>query len=39
MNRVPVNSMADLRKVVGNNDKQILLNIQRGRTALFVLIK
>jgi serine protease Do/serine protease DegQ len=39
VNRVPVNSMADLRKVVGNNDKQILLNIQRGRTALFVLIK
>ncbi len=39
VNRVPVNSMAELRKVVGNNDKQILLNIQRGRTALFVLIK
>jgi Do/DeqQ family serine protease len=39
VNRVPVTSMAELRKVVGDNDKQILLNIQRGRTALFVLIK
>jgi len=39
VNRVPVNSMAELRKVVGDSEKQILLNIQRGRTALFVLIK
>jgi Do/DeqQ family serine protease len=39
VNRVPVASMVELRKVVGDNDKQILLNIQRGRTALFVLIK
>ena len=39
VNRVPVNSMAELRKIIGGNDKQILLNIQRGRTALFILIK
>ena len=39
VNRKPVNTMSEFQQVVGNQDKQILLNIQRGRSALFVLIQ
>ena len=39
VNRRPVQSLEDLQKLVGDKDTQILLNIQRGRTALFVLIQ
>jgi Do/DeqQ family serine protease len=39
VNRRAVKTMDDFRKVVGDKDKQILLNIQRGRTALFILIQ
>ena len=39
VNRVPVQTLEELQKVVGEQDAQILLNIQRGRTALFVLIQ
>ena len=39
VNRRSVQSLEDLQKLVGDKDTQILLNIQRGRTALFVLIQ
>ncbi|MGB5519208.1 MAG: DegQ family serine endoprotease [Gammaproteobacteria bacterium] len=39
VNRKPVQTLAELQKIVGDTDAQILLNIQRGRTALFVLIE
>ena len=39
VNRMPVQTLEELENVVGDKDKQILLNIQRGRTALFVLIQ
>lgn len=39
VNRRAVSTLDDFKKVVGNKDKQILLNIQRGRTALFILIQ
>ena len=39
VNRVPVKTLEDMRNVIGGKDSQILLNIQRGRTALFVLIQ
>ena len=39
VNRRAVKTLEDLKKVVGDQDKQILLNIQRGRTALFILIQ
>jgi len=39
VNRRPVQSLEDLQKLVGDKDTQILLNIQRGRTALFVLLQ
>ena len=39
VNRIPVQTLEELQKVVGEQDAQILLNIQRGRTALFVLIQ
>jgi serine protease Do/serine protease DegQ len=39
VNRRPVQTLAELQKIVGDKDTQILLNIQRGRTALFVLIQ
>ncbi len=38
-NRVPVKTLSELKKAINYSDKQILLNIQRGQTALFVLIK
>ncbi len=39
VNRRLVKTLDDFRKVVGEKDKKILLNIQRGRTALFILIQ
>lgn len=39
VNRRPVQTLEELQKIVGDKDTQILLNIQRGRTALFVLIQ
>jgi len=39
VNRVAVNSLEDLKKIVSQNNKQILLNIQRGNTALFIIIR
>ena len=39
VNRVPVDSIEAFKEVVGKRDSQILLNIQRGRNALFVLIR
>jgi len=39
VNRRPVKTLEDFKNVVGNKDRQILLNIQRGRSALFILIQ
>ena len=39
VNRKPVKTLEEFKKVVGNKDRQILLNIQRGRSALFILIQ
>ena len=39
VNRRPVKTLKEFRQIVGNEDAHILLNIQRGRTALFVLIE
>ncbi len=39
VNRAPVKTLADLKKMVKFNDKQILFNVQRGQTALFILIQ
>ena len=39
VNRRPVQTLDEFRQIVGDKDTQILLNIQRGRTALFVLIQ
>ena len=39
VNRRPVQTLEELQQIVGEKDAQILLNIQRGRTALFVLIQ
>jgi serine protease Do/serine protease DegQ len=39
VNRRPVQTLDEFQNIVGDKDAQILLNIQRGRTALFVLIQ
>ena len=39
VNRTPVTTIDELKKVINMKDKQVLLNIQRGQTALFVLIQ
>jgi len=39
VNRAPVKSLADIRKMVKPGDEQILFNVQRGQTALFILIQ
>ena len=39
VNRVPVKTLSELKKVVSPGDRQILLNVQRGQTALFILIQ
>jgi len=39
VNRAPVKTLGDLKKMVQFSDKQILFNVQRGQTALFILIQ
>lgn len=39
VNREPVKTLSDLKQVINPNDQQLLLNVQRGQTALFVLIE
>jgi len=39
VNRAPVTTLGDLKKMVKPGDKQILFNVQRGQTALFILIQ
>ena len=39
VNRAPVKTLADMKKMVKFSDKQILFNVQRGQTALFILIQ
>jgi serine protease Do/serine protease DegQ len=39
VNRRVVKTLEDFRDVVGSRNQQILLNVQRGRTALFILIQ
>ena len=39
VNRAPVKSLSDLKKMVKPDDEQILFNVQRGQTALFILIQ
>lgn len=39
VNRAPVKTLADIKKMVSYNDDQILFNVQRGQTALFILIQ
>jgi len=39
VNRAPVKTLLDLKKMVKHNDEQILFNVQRGQTALFILIQ
>ena len=39
VNRAPVQTLSDLKKIVKFDDKQILFNVQRGQTALFILIQ
>ena len=39
VNRVPVETLADFKKMVKFSDEQILLNVQRGQSALFILIQ
>jgi Do/DeqQ family serine protease len=39
VNRRQVKTLNDLKKIVNFSDKQILFNVQRGQTALFILIQ
>lgn len=39
VNRIAVKTLEDFKKVIEQNNNQILLNIQRGNTALFVIIR
>ncbi|MBE9564692.1 MAG: PDZ domain-containing protein, partial [Proteobacteria bacterium] len=39
VNRAPVKSLGDLKEMVKSDDEQILFNVQRGQTALFILIQ
>ena len=39
VNRAPVKTLGDLKKMVKLGDEQILFNVQRGQTALFILIQ
>ncbi len=39
VNRAPVKTLGDIRKMIKPGDKQILFNVQRGQTALFILIQ
>ncbi len=39
VNRAPVKTLSDLKEMVKFGDEQILFNVQRGQTALFILIQ
>ncbi len=39
VNRRAVRTLDEFRQIVGSKNKQVLLNIQRGQTALFILIQ
>jgi Do/DeqQ family serine protease len=39
VNRAPVKTLSDLKKMVKPADEQVLFNVQRGQTALFILIQ
>ncbi len=39
VNRKSVKTLSDVKKIVKATDKQILFNVQRGQTALFILIQ
>ena len=39
VNRAPVKTLGDLKKMVQFSDQQIVFNVQRGQTALFILIQ
>ena len=39
VNRAPVKTLSDLKEMVKFDDEQILFNVQRGQTALFILIQ
>ena len=39
VNRTPVKTLVDMKEMVKFSDKQILLNVQRKQTALFILIQ
>ncbi|NOQ88698.1 MAG: Do family serine endopeptidase [Gammaproteobacteria bacterium] len=39
VNRAPVKTLGDIKKMVKLSDEQILFNVQRGQTALFILIQ
>ena len=39
VNRAPVKTLSDIKKMVKSTDSQILFNVQRGQTALFILIQ
>ncbi len=39
VNRAPVKTLSDLKQMISPSDKQILFNVQRGQTALFILIQ
>ena len=39
VNRKPVKTIADVGKAISYRDKALLLNIQRGRSALFLLLQ
>ncbi len=39
VNRTPVKTLSNLKEIVKPDDKQILFNVQRGQSALFILIQ
>ena len=39
VNRTPVKTLSDIKKMIKPADAQILFNVQRGQTALFILIQ
>ena len=39
VNRAPVKTLSDMKQMVKLTDEQILFNVQRGQTALFILIQ
>ena len=39
VNRAPVKTLSDLKNAVSEGNQQILFNVQRGQTALFILVE